>query len=112
MERPRQPGFRTAANDNFKELERPEAPVILDKLKAHEIRRIAEEVRMSGEIPYLWSDTKLQDMRNQVSAHTAADALTLIEMATEESIRTRPTYYLALLDLIDEAILTVQDKAT
>lgn len=106
----RKPGFRTAANDNFEEIKRTEASPLIDPIKIRDIRQTIEQARETQTSPYLWGDVKLHDMRIQISGYSLVDAIHQINTASAEQVLERPTYYLALLDLIDEHHTTIQDE--
>lgn len=101
--------FPEAANDNYTPgvlaYEKPIGDATIDVEREQAIHRIADAMqthaRTSGEYAYEWSDVKYHDMQQQVSNVEIAEAILLVNTATDEKIRERPTFYLALLDLIN-----------
>lgn len=98
-----------AANDNYTPgvlaYEKSDGTATIHAEREQAIHRIADDMqtraRTSGEYAYEWGDVKYHDMRQQVSNIEIAEAILLVNAATDDKIRERPTFYLALLDLIN-----------
>ncbi len=96
-----------AANDNLSESPAAETGA-LDMAKEASVRRMVGETYGPGADMSLWSDARKEETRAAIAGFTLEDAIRAINAATEEKVATRPTYYAALIDMLDEQTQDIQ----
>ncbi len=98
-------GIPKAANGRFErptEITRPERSAVLLIQKANDIRRIVNEMRASDDEPEHWSMKRMPNIREAIGGLPLTAIIESVNISTEELIRERPAFYLALLERIDE----------
>lgn len=82
---------------------------VLSAASVARMRQIIQEERESGDAPYRFGETKLNERRAELAGMTLKDAVLEINAADEDHVHRDPARYIALLELVEARTATPQD---